>query len=225
MPVTARAPHPRVVRYPYPELGALPEPQRQPIASREVFLRGARNPERLMPLQELCVAGIDRRLGPECVTETPVASLYGEDVWDVASLYMDEPRLCISAKAMTSSRHANLNNRLKEMTGEAAALRAREPDAVLGYLCLIDASTPGRIGGQTSRHSDQSLAEAIGRRCGQVERFPHHFDAGCVLVYDPRTGKSRPMRAPGLYTFGQFLDQLVNRWRKVVEQRGGGNSD
>jgi hypothetical protein len=202
----------RVFRHPFPDAVSPTEPRLLRLALREIGTLSPRDSRRLLPLQQLCLAGLDRRGGPECHSELPVAGGYGEDVWDVASTDEWDTRLCISGKAMTSSRHHNIGNRLRELAGEAAQLRVREPDAVLGFVCVIAAHEPGRIGGRVSRHSDQSIAQAIGARCGDSMRLPHHFDVGCVLRADLRTGAFRALRAPGLHTFAMFLDKLIELW-------------
>ena len=184
-------------------------------ALREVDGSSFRNPLRLAPLQRLCVLGSERRGGPELIEERPYAGAYGELVADVAPLFSQEFPLCISAKCWGRSRHQNRANRLGEMPGEAVALRGRDPEAVLGYLCVIAEDQPGRAGGHSSRHNDQSLAEEIALRCVRAAgRSPHHFDAGCVLLANLKTGKHEALNAPGLKPFEAFLDQLVLLWHQ-----------
>jgi hypothetical protein len=124
---------------------------------------------------------------------------------------------------MSSSRHHNVWNRLKEMCGEAGPMRALHPDAVLGYLLLIDASAPGRIAGRLSHHTNLTIAAAVGARCGDVARFPHHFDVGCVLRVNLETGTCKALHAPGLRTYADFLDELVRLWtmRQANRDRAG----
>jgi hypothetical protein len=133
----------------------------------------------------------------------------------VASIFTDDVPLLISAKALASSRHHNISNRMREMIGEAASMRQRDPHAVLGYLCLIAGDEPGRIGGRLSHHSDATIAADIGARCLRENGLPlHHFDAGCVLRADLSRGSCRALRGPGLFTFAEFLDELVRLWQE-----------
>lgn len=216
-----------VPREAFPERGRQSENARLREAVADLAQRAPRAPNRLEALQELCVAGIDRRLGPDCDIEIPIEGAYGEDCWDVASLYVDEPRLLISAKSLGSSRHNNVGNRLKEMLGEAINVREHHPDAVLGYVCVITSDSPARLdrrsggGPGLSRHSDRSIATGIGARCRALEsQLAHHYDAGCVIRADLSTGTLGTFRAPGLASFGHFLDELVAVWGQRCAARG-----
>jgi hypothetical protein len=199
----------------YAEIGAPDERDLLRASLLEIAGRSPRDSQRLSPLQVVCAEAILHRGGPECMVECSAQGAYGLDRWDVLSINTGQPKLAISAKSLTSSRHNNIANRLKELPGEVLALRHTEPDAVMGFLCVIATEAPGRIGGQTSRHSLQTIAEAVGVRCLRKGEAPlHHFDLGCVIAADLRTGEYYELKAPGLTGFELFVDVLVTLWHQ-----------
>lgn len=147
--------------------------------------------------------------------EVNINGAYGTDRWDVASTQADGPLLAVSAKSFMAARNQAAPNRLREMFGEAISVRESEPDAVLGYLCVIATDQPGRRGGLTSRHTVGTIARDIGVRCQRRDDDrPHHFDVGCVLAADLNRGTVASILAPGLLPYDFFIDALLQRWHR-----------
>lgn len=133
-----------------------------------------------------------------------LGDFYAKQIDVTISNWKRGPEVLISTKTMFSSYRKNLKNRHEEAVGEVASLRARHPQAVMGYAYLV-------------RHSifeEKGAYEILIDILTRLRRPEQAFDATMLLVIDWNEASEPlsiggPNEPAGSLTSGGFFSDLI----------------
>ena len=193
--------------------------RRRLIAALDGFVRrrtvGVRTKGHLQPLLAFVAAELRQRLPPaaDIGFEVPVTGLFSRQV-DCVVRIASEFKLTIIVLTQTGSVRKNLNNRRRDILGDAVNLRAANPVAASGFIYLLTADQEARrksSGGTSPIDELAGFLTAMQRRDSQAGIS--HCDAAAVIpVRQDGDGRIVIETVPkGVDILGDFFETLVDK--------------
>jgi hypothetical protein len=191
--------------------------RRRLIAALDGFVRrrttGVRTKGHLQPLLDFLAAELRQRLPPaaEIDFEVTVTGLFPRQV-DCVVRVASEVRLTIIVLTQTGSVRKNLNNRRRDILGDAVNLRAANPGAASGVLYLLTSDDEAR---RKSANGTSPIDELgffltnMQRSASPTEKI--HYDAAALIpVRQDKDGRIVIEPVPQeVDILGSFFETLV----------------
>jgi hypothetical protein len=170
--------------------------RRRLIAALDGFVRrrttGVRTKGHLQPLLAFLAAELRQRLSPaaQIEFEVPVTGLFSRQV-DCVVRVASEVRLTIIVLTQTGSIRKNLNNRRRDILGDAVNLRAANPDAASGVLYLLTSDDEARrkSANGTSPIDELGFFLTSMQRCASQTDRSHYDAAALIPVRQDKDGR------------------------------------
>lgn len=191
--------------------------RRRLIAALDGFVRrrtiGVRTKGHLQPLLDYLAAELRQRLPPGATIafEIPVAGLFSRQV-DCVVRVAAEVKLTIIVLTQTGSVRKNLNNRRRDILGDAVNLRAANPVAASGLIYLLTADEEARRKSSAGTNPIDELAEFLAAmQQRESQAGTSHYDAAALIpVRQDGEGRIVIETVPkAVDILGDFFDTLL----------------
>ena len=136
----------------------------------DLLTRPTQDSGRLDALASFCIEEFTRHGLPGVrggkANEVGIRGFGRQKDWDLAFVLADKPRLLVSLKSILKNLSGTVPNRLDDLMGEAANVQQLQPEAVIGYVVIMDVAEDRirRDGDTWSTHFEKNLARIAIRK-------------------------------------------------------------